>query len=62
MARMREKFDVCYMYFLAKEGLAFRKYPGILELEMCHDVNIRPAYQSDTSSQRFHGTKPEGKF
>ena len=50
-ARMRKKFDVCY--FLAKEGLAFKKYPGILELEMRHEVDIGPAYQSDTSCQLF---------
>ena len=50
-ARMNRKFDVCY--FLAKEGLAFKKYPGILELESRHGVDIGPAYLSDTSAQQF---------
>ena len=50
-ARMKRKFDMCY--FLAKEGLAFKKCPGILELEERHDVDIGPAYCSDTSCQLF---------
>ena len=33
--------------------LAFKKYPGILELESRHDVAIGPAYLSDTSAQLF---------
>ena len=34
--------------------LAFKKYPGILELESRHDVAIGPAYhRSDTSAQLF---------
>ena len=33
--------------------LAFKKYPGILELESRHDVAFGPAYLSDTSAQLF---------
>ena len=30
--RMRKKFDLCY--FLAKEGLAFEKFPALCDLEV----------------------------
>ena len=32
--KMGKKFDICYL--LAKENMAFRKYPAIHELEIRH--------------------------
>ena len=50
-ARLSKKFDVCYL--LAKEGLPFKKYPKILELESRQEVDIVLAYRSETSAQAF---------
>ena len=38
MARMVKKFDICYV--LAKESLAFRKYPALHALEERHGVDL----------------------
>ena len=46
-----KKFDVCYV--LAKEGLSFKKYSKILELESRHEVNIGVAYRNDVSARTF---------
>ncbi len=55
MIRLQErdckKFDVCYV--LAKEGLSFKKYSKILELESRHEVNIGVAYRNDVSARTF---------
>ncbi len=37
-ARLRRKFDICYM--MAKEGMAFEKFAAIYELEQRHDVEL----------------------
>ena len=50
-ARMRRKFDVYYM--MAKENIPFSKYPSILELEDCHDIDMGPAYRTPDSAKSF---------
>ncbi len=50
-ARMILKFDVCY--FLVKEGMAFKKFPRLLELESRHEVDLGSAYNTDVSAQLF---------
>ncbi len=49
--RMGKKFDVCYM--LAKENLAFRKYPAIHELESRHGVDLGQSYATKDSAKLF---------
>ena len=36
--KMGKKFDICYI--IAKENMAFRKYPAIHELESRHGVEL----------------------
>ncbi|XP_065892470.1 zinc finger protein 862-like [Dysidea avara] len=50
-ARLRVKFDISY--YIAKEKLPFRKYPGICELETHHGVNVGRAYTTETASKDF---------
>ena len=50
-ARMRRKFDVCYI--MAKENIPFSKYPSVLELEDRHDVDMGPAYRTSDSAKRL---------
>ena len=50
-ARMFRKFDVCY--FLVKEGMAFKKFPRLLELESRHEVDLGSTYNTDVSAQLF---------
>ena len=49
--RLKKKFDVCYL--LAKENMAFVKYPAILELEERHGVDIGFAYRTKDSAKIF---------
>ena len=37
-ARMRRKFEECYL--MAKEGIAFEKFPSLCELEARHEVDL----------------------
>ena len=50
-ARMRCKFDVCYL--IAKEGIAFEKFPSLCEPEARHEVDLGRAYQTATSAKSF---------
>ena len=49
--RMNKKFDICYV--MAKEGLAFRKYPALHELEARHGVDLGFAYKTKDSAKSF---------
>lgn len=49
--KMCKKFDICYV--LAKENLAFRKYPAIHELESRHDVDLGMSYTTKDSAKSF---------
>ena len=49
--RLKKKFDVCYL--LAKENMAFVKYPAILELEERHGVDVGFAYRTKDSAKVF---------
>ena len=51
LARMKRKFDVCYV--LAKEDLAFKKYPSLCELETRHGVDHGHAYNTKDSAKTF---------
>ena len=37
LEKMERKFDMCYL--LAKEGMAFKKYPALYSLEERHGVS-----------------------
>ena len=50
-ARMRRKFDVCYM--MAKENIPFSKYPSFLELEDQHNTDMGPAHRTPDSAKSF---------
>ena len=51
LSRMKRKFDICYV--LAKEGLAFKKYPVLYELEAYHGVDHGHAYNTKDSAKTF---------
>ena len=36
--RMKRKFDICFV--MAKEGIAFSKYPALYDLESRHEVDL----------------------
>ena len=50
-ARMRRKFDVCYL--IVKEGIAFEKFLSMCELEAHQGVDLGHAYQTATSAKSF---------
>ena len=50
-ARMKKKFDICYV--IAKESLAFRKYPSLHELEERHGVDLGFSYKTCDSAKSF---------
>ncbi len=50
-ARMRRKFDVCYL--MAKEGIAFEKYTSLCELEARYEVDLGHAYRNAPSAKSF---------
>ena len=41
---MQHKFDICYMYMMAKKGVAFKKYTALPKLEVCHGADLGFAY------------------
>ena len=49
--RMRNKFDLAYL--LAKEGIAFEKFPALCELEARHKVDLGHAYRTAPSARSF---------
>ena len=49
--RMKRKFDICYV--MAKEGIAFSKYPALYDLESRHEVDLGVAYKNDVSAKCF---------
>lgn len=49
--RMRKKFDICYV--MAKERMAFRKYPALHDLESRHGVDLGTAYKTKDSARSF---------
>ena len=49
--RIRNKFDLCY--FLAKEGLAFKKFPALCDLEVKHKVDLGHSYRTPPSARQF---------
>ena len=49
--RMIKKIDICFV--IAKEGLAFRKYPSLQELEVRHGVDLSFSYKTKTSAAAF---------
>ena len=49
--RKKCKFDICYV--MAKEGMAFSKYPALYDLESRHDVDLGIAYKNDVSAKSF---------
>lgn len=49
--RMSKTFDVCYI--IAKENMAFRKYPAIHKLESCHGIDLGQIYANKDSSKSF---------
>ena len=48
---MKCKFDICYV--IAKEGIAFSKYPALYDLESQHDVDLGVAHKNDVSAKSF---------
>jgi len=50
---MEKKFDVCYL--LAKEDMAFRKYPVICQLEAKHGIELSNSYLKKDSASIFRG-------
>lgn len=51
--RMMRKFDLCYV--LARENLAFRKYPALLQFEKRHGVDSGTSYLSHIKAKEFVG-------
>ena len=51
LEKMERKFDMCYL--LAKEGMAFKKYPALYRLEERHGVELGNAYKTKDSARLF---------
>ena len=49
--KMERKFDISYI--LAKEVMAFKKYPATYRLEARHGEELGNAYQSKESARLF---------
>ena len=49
--RIRRKFDVCYL--MVKEGIAFKKYASLCELEAHHEVDLGHAYRTASTARLF---------
>jgi hypothetical protein len=49
--RICRKFDICYM--IAKENLAFGKYPAIHNLETRHGVSLGTSYSNKARAAEF---------
>ena len=52
-SRMKKKFDIILCYMMAKEGMAFKKYPIMHALEECHGVDLGFSYKSPPSAKMF---------
>ena len=50
-SRLKKKFDICYI--MAKEGMAFKKYPTLHALEECHGVDLGFTYKTPLSAKTF---------
>ena len=50
-AKMKRKFDICYL--MAKEGMAFEKFPALHELLSRHGVSIGSTYATPQSAKLF---------
>ena len=46
-----KKFDICFV--MAKENMAFRKYPALHELEVRHGVDLGDSYKTKDSAKVF---------
>ena len=51
LEKMERKFDMCYL--LAKEGMAFKKYPALYSLEERHGVELGNAYKNKDSARLY---------
>ena len=49
LEKMERKFDMCYL--LAKEGMAFKKYPALYRLEERQGVELGNAYKTKDSAR-----------
>ena len=49
--RMRRKFGLCYL--MAKEGITFKKYLALYELEACRGFGFGPMYKTALSTKLF---------
>ena len=50
-ARLMKKFDICYV--LAREGIAFKKYPSFHALEQKHGVDLGSSYMWPDFAKTF---------
>ena len=50
-AKMTRKFEICYA--MAKEKIAFRKYPTLHDLEAHHGVDLGTSYKTKDSAKNF---------
>lgn len=50
-SRMMKKFDICYV--MAKEGMAFKKFPALHALEERHEVDLGFSYKNAPSAKTF---------
>ena len=50
-AKMKYKFDICYL--MAKEGIAFEKFPALHELQSRHGISIGSTYVTPQSAKLF---------
>lgn len=51
--RLGKKFDVCYMYLMVKEDVAFAKHPALHEVEVHRGLNLGPNYNTPDSAKTF---------
>ena len=57
--RMNKKFDICYV--MARECLAFAKYPALHELKLRHGVDLGQAYKTKDSAKLLSHYIAEGQ-
>ena len=57
--RMNKRFDICYA--MARECLAFAKYPALHELELRYGVDLGQAYKTKDSAKLFSHYIAEGQ-
>ena len=48
---MTKKFEICYV--MAKEKIAFRKYPTLHNLEVHHGVDLGISYKTKDLAKNF---------